>query len=95
MDTQLNMEGDVLGYSSEKYIPNMVIALKNIHANNDAILLQNIYDIHKSAQETEDEDKLDEMDGEINSLYDKMYLHTNIDIWSLLDAYIEKEKVRK
>ena len=89
MDTELNMQGDILANSTRLYISNMVIALKNIHADNQAILLQNIFDTYNSIQNGEDEDKMEEI---IDGLYNEMYFHTGFNIWSLLESYVEHEK---
>ena len=90
MDTELVMQGDLSNETPLKYIPNMVTALKNIHAYNEADVLQNIYEIYTSFRWKENADN--ELDEKIDNLYKEMYYKTGFDIWSLLENYVEHEK---
>jgi len=81
LDTEMNMQGDVLENSIREDIPNIIYALKNINADNEAKILEEIYDLYQ--QNSEDE-KIDE-------LYGKMYIYTDFDIWSLLEIYVKNQ----
>ena len=81
LDTELSMNGDVLQNSIRLFIQNIITALENIHADNDAKLLKEIFKL----------DKINPDDKYINILYKKMYLYTDFDIWSLLEAYVKKQ----
>lgn len=83
-DTEMTMQGDVLQNSICEFVPNIITAFKNIKAENDTNILQEIYERY---QQNED----DEM---INNLYNKMYINTDFDIWPILDAYVEKEIIK-
>lgn len=83
-DTEMTMQGDVLQNSICEYVPNIITALKNIKAENEANILQEIYERYQ-------QDPEDEM---IDDLYNKMYINTDFDIWPILDAYVEKEMVK-
>lgn len=84
LDTALNMDGDVL-VNNENDIPNMITALQNIHANNDASILQKIYDTYRANP------NYDAIFKAIDGMYEKMYLYTGFDIWPLLETYVDKE----
>lgn len=91
MDTELNMQGDVLVNSTSQFVPNMITALQNIHADKEAVLLQTVLDTAHTMNLQEDKDE-DEVDAIIEDLYHRMYFRTGFDIWSLLEAYVDKEK---
>lgn len=84
LDTELSMEGigGVLENSSGMYIDKIITALRNIHAENDANLLQQIFNIYKENSE----------DDSIEELADQLYLYSGFDIWGLLNTYVEKQK---
>ncbi len=86
MDTELTMQGDVLVNSTGQHVPNMIVALKNIHADNDANLLQKIYDVYQSNP------NYDIIWETLDDFYSRMYLYTDLDIWRLLNTYVEQEK---
>jgi hypothetical protein len=83
LDTELSMQGisGLLENSTGAFIPNMITALKNIRANNEADILHAVYERHK----------INSSDEEIDVLSDKLYLYTGFDIWPLLEAYVERE----
>jgi hypothetical protein len=85
LDTALNMDGDVL-VNNEGELPGMLTALRNIHADKEASLLQRIYDIYKANPH------YDAICGTVDGLYKEMYLYTGFDIWGLLELYVELEK---
>ena len=97
LDTALAINGDVLMNSSSfMRVPHMITALKNIGANDDSVLLQRIYDSYVVALDY-DEDRFEEVwNGVIDELYRKMYFYNDlgVDIWHLLELYVEREKVK-
>lgn len=84
LDTELSMEGigGVLENSSGMYIDKIITALRNIYAENDANLLQQIFNIYKENSE----------DDSIEELANQLYLYSGFDIWGLLNTYVEKQK---
>lgn len=86
-DTELAMQGigGLLENRAGRYISNIIIALRNIQADNEAILLQEIYEKYKANPE----------DESIDESADKLYLYTGFDIWELLEIYVDKEKCRE
>lgn len=93
MDTELQMQGDLTNFSVKKHIPNMIIALKNMHEDSEANLLQNIHDIYSAS--SYEEDVTDKVDTLLDELYSKMYFETGNDIWSSLEMYVELEINKK
>jgi len=85
LDTALSMDGDVL-VNNIKDVPQMITALRNIRADVDADCLQRIRDAY---QTNSDHEAIKEI---ADRSYDDMYFNTGHDIWSLLNAYVEKEK---
>jgi len=91
MDSALMMDGDVLINNFDR-VPNMILALKNIRADTDSLLLQEIYDEYVLSLDY-DEVKANEIwSVTISDLYKKMYYMTGFDIWSLLIDYVDREK---
>ncbi|MCV2485304.1 hypothetical protein OD917_10240 [Flavobacterium sp. SH_e] len=85
LDTEMNMQGDVLQNSIREDVPNIIIALQNIRAFKDAEILQEIYNRYLK----------DPDDETIDELYSKMYLYNDdFDLWKLLEIYVEKEMVK-
>ena len=80
-DTELSMEG-IGGVLENSIADKIIIALRNIHADSDADLLQKIVDIYDGNLENETIDKL----------ADQLYLYSSLDIWELLNIYVNKEK---
>jgi L-fuculose-phosphate aldolase len=89
LDTALAMNGDVLMNNLTR-VPNMITALKNVGANNDSTLLQKIYDEYTAGY---DEDRTEEVWN--HELYKEMYFYNDLDIWGLLEKYVELEKAKK
>jgi len=84
LDTELAMNGigGLLENSTAEYIPDMAAALKNIGADDEAGVLREIYEKYKTSPD----------DEAIDELSNNLYFYTDFDIWSLLEAYVEKEK---
>jgi hypothetical protein len=84
LDTELNMEGigGLLENSTGRYIPKMITALRNIAAESEAELLEEIYALYRENPD----------DGRISGLADGLYPYTDFDIWPLLETYIEAAK---
>jgi hypothetical protein len=81
LDTELNMNGDVLENSIKEDIHQIIKALRNIKADTDAEILQQVY--NRYLQNPDDE--------MIDELYAKMYIYNDLDIWKLLEIYVERE----
>lgn len=84
LDTELSMEGiyGVLENSIGSLLPQIIKALHNIDAKDEANTLSNIYADYQTSPNSEN----------IDSLARKLYLYTDFDIWTLLETYIEQEK---
>ena len=92
MDTELNMQGDVIANLS-KYIPNMIKALENCNAHVDADIMRKIYKISLALELEQDENKYDEHFATAYELYDKMYHNNGYYLWDdYLIPYIEQER---
>ena len=86
LDTELSMQGigGLLENSTGNYIPNMIIALRNILADSEASVLQKIYEKYK----------INPADEAIDELSNNLYLYTDFDIWPLLETYVDREMRR-
>ncbi|MDR0374437.1 MAG: DMP19 family protein [Treponema sp.] len=84
LDTELNMEGisGLLENSTGRHIPKMITALRNIAAEDEAALLEEIYVLYRENPD----------DERISDLADGLYPYTDFDIWPLLEDYIEVGK---
>ena len=84
-DDGLSMGGILSVLESEAtriYIPSIIISLYNIGAEHDAEILNQIYNKHK----------IDIDDESIEILGDKLYLYNDVNIWIMLEKYVELKK---
>ena len=75
MDTELNMQGDVIANLS-KFIPNMIKALENCNAQVDADAMRKIHEISLALAVEQNDDKYAELFDSAEEYYEKMY-HVN------------------
>ena len=86
LNTELEMSGiyGVLENLYSHHMPNIITALNNIQATNEANILHEIYEKYKVCPDDESIEKLE----------DKLYLYTGFNIWDLVVPYVEKERRR-
>ena len=92
MDTELNMQGDVIANLS-KFIPNMIKALENCNAHVDADAMRKIHEISLALDVERNDDKYYELFDSVGEYYEKMYHRNGYYLWEdYLIPYVERER---